>query len=188
MKKSIIIILALLSLASCSNNSVNEQPEKTIIIETTTAEETTQETEIPPATTREEIEKINEVLYEDDNVKIIYDGYESLKTVQTLYLTIENKKDSELRCKWLDFKANETPIEQYFETKRDPHSSFTNAITISNSKFQDANITRVNKMEFNFNIWFEPIIEKATGPDGEIQTTTAIGKETYDTGVLTIER
>ena len=93
MKKCIILLLALFSLASCSNNSVNEQPEKTIIIETTTAEETTQETEIPPATTREEIEKINEILYEDDNVKIIYDGYESLKTVQTLYLTIENKKD-----------------------------------------------------------------------------------------------
>lgn len=187
MKKCIILLLAFCSISSCSNNSANEQPEKTIIIETTTAEGTTQETEIPPAT---EQESLNKVIYEDDNVTIIYDGYESLKTVQRLYLTVENKRDNLLRCNMIDFKANGVAINQNYGTKIDPHGAVSNDVTMINSLFQDQGITRVDKMELKFNIRFEPIIEKATGPDGEIQATTATGEniESYDTGVLTIER
>ena len=187
MKKSIIIILSLFSLASCSNNSVNEQPEKTIIIETTTAEETTQEIEIPPATERE---SLNEILYEDDNVTIIYDGYESLATVQRLYLTVKNKRDNLLRCNMIDFKANGIAIAQNYGTKIDPYGAVSNYVTMRNTLFQDQNITRVDKMELTFNIQFDSIIEKVTGQNEEVQATIATGGniESYDTGVLTIER
>ena len=180
--------LFLTSLVSCSNNAITEQAEKSpIITETTTAELTTQEIEIPPATERETItESITELLYEDENITIFYNGYESLATAQRVYLTIENKSEKELNCGFVDFKANEIPIDVNNNPRIKPLNSISYSMDISNSAFQKVNITRVNKMEFMMHIQLGPIFEQITKSDGRIEKTTTF--ENYDTDIITIER
>ena len=87
MKKAIIACLAFISLVSCSNNNKieQEQPVRTAATEAAIAEITT-EAEIPPAT---ETETIAKELYKDDNLTIIYNGFDSLSTVQTVHFTFE---------------------------------------------------------------------------------------------------
>lgn len=185
MKKTVIITLFLTSLVSCSNNTITEQSEKSpIITEATTAETTAVEIEIPPATERE---TINEVIYEDENVTIFYNGYDSFKTVQRVYITVENKTDNELRYNTLDFMANGVPIDENHGGKVEAHETASPEWTLLNSRFQEANITRVNKLEFKLHLQFYPVIEIVTVQEGGIERTTEI-IEQYETDIITIER
>ena len=173
MKKVIIIAcLALMSLVSCSNNaSEQEQPVRTVAREAATAEITT-ETEIPPAT---EPETISDVLFEDDNCIITFNKFDSLKTVQRLYLTIENKTDNYLRGNIESFAINGILIDQSYSPIIEAKASSSKCITIINSKLQDENITRVNSIEFKMHIEF------ATEMSGK-------SLESYDTDTMTITR
>lgn len=184
MKKAVIITLFLCSLVSCSNNTINEQPEKASILTEATTAETTEEIEIPPATERE---TINEVLYEDENVAIFYNGYDSFKTVQRVYITVENKTDNELSYNTLDFMANGVPIDENHGGKIEAHETVSPEWTLLNSRFQEANITRVNKLEFKLHFQFYPVIEIVTVQEGGIERTTE-NIEQYETDIITIER
>ncbi|MBP5430794.1 hypothetical protein [Ruminococcus sp.] len=171
MKKAIIACLAFISLVSCSNNNKIEQPVKTAATEAATAELTT-EAEIPPAT---EPETVNEVLYEDDNCTITFNRYESLKTVQRLYLTIENKNDNYLRGNLESFSINGVSIEQSYSPIIEAKQTFSNYMTIMNSRLQDENITRANIIEFKMHIEFA----------AEMSSKAL---ESYDTDTMTITR
>ena len=168
MKKVIIITcLAFMSLVSCSNQNKDvEQPIRTVSAETTT------EAEIPPAT---EAETLGKILHEDDNCTITYNEFKSLKTVQHIGLTIDNKTDNSLSVELTEIKINSIAIDQFYMSQLKSKESASHPIVIINSKLQDENITRVNNIEFKLQI---TVTDKTNGDCLAY----------YETGVINIER
>ena len=168
MKKSIIIAcLALISLVSCSNNS-SEQEQLVKIADKTQA---TTEAEVPPTT--EPVTQ--EVLHKDDNCTITYNGFKSLETAQRIDLTIENKTDNSLSVTLSEIKINSISIDQFYKPQLKSKESVSNSIRILNSKLQDENITRVNKIEIKLQI---TVTDKTNGDCLAY----------YDTDIITITR
>lgn len=173
MKKVIIASLALVSLISCSNNNKieQEQPVRTAATEAATAELTT-ETEIPPAT---EPITVNEVIYEDDNLTITYNRFESLSTVQKIYFTFDNNSNYYVRAIAEDIKINGIAIDQKFSTELESKNSVSPTMTILNSKLQNENITKVNSLEFKMQITVSDL-------------TSRENVDSYYTDIMTITR
>lgn len=184
MKKQIFIAgLLMVALCSCSNNAKSEaeQPTKTIAVFGVTTEATTEpittaeittEAEIPPAT---ETETVSEVIYKDDNVTIVFNKYDNLKTVQRIYLSFENRTENYLRGDKIDFQINGVPIDVNYGIELEPGQNASNHITIVNTKLQDKNITRVNDVQLQMHI------ETA-------KTVSDYAIESYDTDIMTITR
>lgn len=172
MKKVIIACLALFSLVSCSNNaSEQEQPVRTAATEAATAE-LTPETEIPPAT---EPITVNKVIYEDDNLTITYNRFESLSTVQKIYFTFDNNSNYYVRAIAEDIKINGIAIDQKFSTELESKNSVSPTLTILNSKLQNENITKVNSLEFKMQITVSDL-------------TSRENVDSYYTDIMTITR
>lgn len=169
MKKVIIACLALISLVSCSNNNKIEQKQA---VRTTSPAEITTEAEIPPAT---EPETISEVLYQDDNLTIIYNKYDSLSTVQRIYLTFDNNSEYYVRAIASDIKINGIAINQNFSTELESKNTISTNMTILNSKLQNENITKVNEIEFKMQIKIS-----------DLQNNQTVAS--YDTDTMNIKR
>lgn len=140
--------------------------ESAVEVETETA------TEIPPKT---EPVTVSEVIYEDDNLTITYNGFKSFTTNQDFYFTFDNKSDYYVRAIASDIKINGIAIDQKYSTELESKSSVSPRMSISNSKLQDENISRVNSLEFKMQI---------TVTDFTIRENVA----SYDTDIMTITR
>ena len=169
MKKSIIIaIFALFSLVSCSNNASFEQEQP---VKTAATAEITTEAEIPPATEPE----ISEVLYEDDNCTITYNGFKSLSTYQRINLAIDNKTDNTLSASLSYLKVNGVSIDEHYSITILPLQSLSRCMTIFNDNLQNENITRVNDIDIKMQI---TVTDKTNGDCLDY----------YDTDTMTITR
>jgi len=152
--KKIFASLLMLTLFSCSSPELSkstappEQPTTTIIIEAVTEPETTA-TEIPPAPTTEPPTEpeTNELLFEDQNYKIYYQGIE--QNIIKLYL--ENYSESyDLHVFLQNIKVNGQPLENvrcenYVDKNR---KEFSWPCAIPLEELQSREITRINELKF----------------------------------------
>lgn len=152
--KKIFASLLMLTLFSCSSPELSkstappEQPTTTIIIEAATEPETTA-TEIPPAPTTEPPTEpeTNELLFEDQDYKIYYQGIE--QNIIKLYL--ENYSESyDLHVFLQNIKVNGQPLENvrcenYVDKNR---KEFSWPCAIPLEELQSREITRINELKF----------------------------------------
>lgn len=152
--KKIFAALLMITLCSCSSpepgksTAPPEQPTTAIITEAITEPETTA-TEIPPAPTTEpptELET-NELLFEDQDYKIYYQGIE--QNIIKLYL--ENYSESyDLHVFLQNIKVNGQPLENvrcenYVDKNR---KEFSWPCAIPLEELQSREITRINELKF----------------------------------------
>ena len=152
--KKIFASLLMLTLCSCSSPEPSkstappEQPPTTIIIETATEPKTTA-TEIPPASTTESPTEpeTNELLFEDQDYKIYYQGIE--QNIINLYL--ENYSESyDLHVFLQNIKVNGQSLEtvrceNYVDKNR---KEFSWSCAIPLEELQSREITRINELKF----------------------------------------
>lgn len=176
MKKVIIACLLLVSLASCSNNSKPNAdtavPMKEITTEATTTTEVA--TEIPPATEPET--EINEVLEDNEFFTLTYHGYDSLATIQRINLDADNHSDKYLVLFMEDFCINDIEMEPEQLFLLEGYKSTKGAgLKLLNSKLQEKEITRTNKLQFKIHAELR-------------ETMSGNAIENYDSDIITITR
>lgn len=157
--KKIFAVLLMLTLCSCGSNAAPAelQAEPTTTVAITEAEPTTEQatepattaTEIPPAPTTEPPTEpeTNELLFEDQDYKIYYQGIE--QNIIKLYL--ENYSESyDLHIFLQNIKVNGQPLENvrcenYVDKNR---KEFSWPCAIPLEELQSMEITRINELKF----------------------------------------
>lgn len=166
MKKLFVILSGLslmLMLPSCSNNAQPEQPVKTVAISAT------------------EPETENNVIYQDDNITVCFDGYEELKTVQRINITLFSSSDKRLDVTMNNLCINGISIDNGISDNLEPNETASNTVTILNSSLKDKEISKAIDIQFGFNIKVKENIYDDDHPYYETINE-------YDTGSISIMR
>ena len=166
MKKSIYIILILAAVAlavsgcaSSSNNAAESSPVKEITTTVDTTEPPTEDptTEIVTKQPAEketeqnttEIEKVNQLVFEDDKVVVYYSGYEVEDDGDCrIHMRVENKSNTDWEFVLMDTSINNYVIDPIFRVTVPSGKTANEDIFIFDTKLKDNNINNLETIEF----------------------------------------